>query len=909
MEKNNRISRFYHGFTTRYNVYFNGKENYDKAFNAQLKSTEENTTALLPVHPVSLSNGKTNNDYNRTIEKCQKAIKTHSIKTKKEFNGARSGPDYQAWLNEEEYNPFLHKAWLLMARAQFYKGDFEASQATFNYIIRHFRNLPNTVAEAQIWKARCLAEEGQLYETEDILRKIYKAGIHPTNSGIFQLVMADLLLKQKENTTAIPFLVKAIEVEKNKTQRYRLNFLLGQLYAEANEREKAFQAFEKVIKLSPPYEIEFSAQIKQTENMVGKNSTAILKKLSAMAQKSKYKSNADQLYYAIGNVYLTERDTSNALKNYVLAIEKSDKNINQKALAQVKAGDLFFIQKKYPEAQPCYGGALGALPKTHPDYDRISKRSEALDELIVHYQNVHLQDSLLALSKMSVEEQLRIANLIIDNIQKKEKAEKEAEEREKLKAENQAQNEMFNDNFDDKPRIAQKSAAINNDKSWYFYNTSAVAKGKAEFQSRWGSRKLEDNWRRRNKNSFAFADSNKDGNLAQANGDAQTQNQSGTVKDSSLSEKKIISDPKDPNFYLQQIPTTDEARQTSLEIVRDGLYNMALVYKNRLEDFKLAESTFNELVRRFPQTPQLPDMYYNMYLIGQQKGDNNMSELFKNRLITEFPKSEYALALSDPDYIKNYLKKKREAEDLYEQTYLAYLKNDTAFIRNAYKKALKEYPISKLNPKFAFLNALVYINQKNSRGFKKALQELLEKYPNADVTELAGNMITGLAQGKEISGENVSTDIWSKQVIATETKEVPKTIEAEFTIDPISPHFVLFAYPTDSTYNNRLMYDVAAFNFGNFAIRDFDFDMFPLQGIGLLRVKGFATLREVQIYKERLFGPKGIGHKLPAQLKTVLISEKNFESLLKGRTFSEYFEFYDKNIDKKQVKQTNKEIP
>jgi tetratricopeptide (TPR) repeat protein len=291
-----------------------------------------------------------------------------------------------------------------------------------------------------------------------------------------------------------------------------------------------------------------------------------------------------------------------------------------------------------------------------------------------------------------------------------------------------------------------------------------------------------------------------------------------------------------------------------------------------------------------------------MYMIGQQKPDNNMSELYKNKLISEFPKSEYALALSDPDYVNNYLKKRREVEDLYQLTYLAYLKNDTSSVRQAYQKALKDFPMSKLNAKFAFLNALVYINQKNNKGFKKALQELLEKYPNTDVTELAGSMMTGLALGKEISGEKVNTDIWSKRVIAAEVKEQTIVTEAEFTIDPISPHFVLFAYPTDSTYNNRLMYDVAAFNFSNFAIRDFDFDMFPLQGIGLLRVKGFATFSEVLIYKERLFGPKGIGHKLPTQLKTVLISEKNFNSLMKGRTFAEYFEFYNKNLDKKQDK-------
>ena len=46
----------------------------------------------------------------------------------------------------------------------------------------------------------------------------------------------------------------------------------------------------------------------------------------------------------------------------------------------------------------------------------------------------------------------------------------------------------------------------NGDDSWYFYNTATRNAGRTDFQKRWGSRKLENDWRRRNKSSFSFDD-------------------------------------------------------------------------------------------------------------------------------------------------------------------------------------------------------------------------------------------------------------------------------------------------------------------------------------------------------------------------------------------------------------------
>ena len=58
----------------------------------------------------------------------------------------------------------------------------------------------------------------------------------------------------------------------------------------------------------------------------------------------------------------------------------------------------------------------------------------------------------------------------------------------------------------DKNSQSNPALGMNTDKSRYFYNAMTKNAGKTEFQRRWGARKLEDDWRRRNMASFSFVD-------------------------------------------------------------------------------------------------------------------------------------------------------------------------------------------------------------------------------------------------------------------------------------------------------------------------------------------------------------------------------------------------------------------
>jgi tetratricopeptide (TPR) repeat protein len=107
--------------------------------------------------------------------------------------------------------------------------------------------------------------------------------------------------------------------------------------------------------------MEFAARIRQTEVFPGGNATKVIRRLQSMARSEKNVDYLDQVYYAIGNVYMSQQDTIRAIESYESAIEKSKRNGLDKAICQLRLGDIYFKQRAYEKAQPCFLGALTAL--------------------------------------------------------------------------------------------------------------------------------------------------------------------------------------------------------------------------------------------------------------------------------------------------------------------------------------------------------------------------------------------------------------------------------------------------------------------------------------------------------------------------------------------------------------------
>ncbi|MDR2499270.1 MAG: hypothetical protein LBD28_07505, partial [Tannerellaceae bacterium] len=234
--KNTKAHRAYHALNSRYNIYYNGKTSFDESLVAMEKGYKESYTEMILMHAVSAlpkDKPNTGGPFDRAIEKGNKAIKLHSIQTKPTRKpGWRNNPKLVAYYEQEEYNPFLKRCWMMVGEGQFYNGDFLQASSTFSYIARHYATDAQMVAAARIWQARCYAELDWLYEAEDILRKLDNQGLPPSERTHYDAAYAAYLLKNQQFEEAIPYLESAIKAKGSKLQRTRMKYLLGQLYAE-----------------------------------------------------------------------------------------------------------------------------------------------------------------------------------------------------------------------------------------------------------------------------------------------------------------------------------------------------------------------------------------------------------------------------------------------------------------------------------------------------------------------------------------------------------------------------------------------------------------------------------------------------------------------------------------------------
>ena len=891
-KKNTAASRNYQAFITRYNVYFNGDQHYRETLAEMERAYEDDFTApVLFMHPAEAYEVKSapqpSGSFTRSIEKAQKAIQLRTIKKKpKRKSGKGNDPDYKAWMKREEYNPFLHNAWMLMGRSQYYGGDFLGAASTFYYVSRHFTWLPQTVTEAQLWEARSYLAMGWLFEAETILGRVKEDELTSnTLKELYNFSEADLYIRSHDYERAIPALREALRYAKG-SQKSRLNFLLGQLLGRLGRNAEAYEAYGKAEKAASSYRAKFNSRIRQSEVFDGADITPEVKALRRMLRYGVNREYQDQIYYAIGNLYLSRRDTANAIANYVLAAENSTRNGLDKAISQVKLGGLYYDRQRYDLAQPCYAEGVAQLPETWPGLDSLRRRSDVLDELAVYTQNVMLNDSLLRLADMPEAERMKVVERIIDDLKKREKEEAEAAAREEYLAAHEGEGNL---NANNAPTAFQ----MNTDKSWYFYNQAARNAGRTEFQKKWGSRKLEDDWRRRNKTSFSmddFGTSDSDADDADATADGGETDGPGSGADEDKEAEERAADPHYPEYYLKQIPSTPEERVTANDIIQEGLYNSGLILKDKLEDFGGASLEWDRLNARYPDNVYRLDILYNRYLMAMRRGRADEGERWRLAILAEFPESSYAQAMSDPAYFDRLRAMNAEQESLYDKAYEDYLADRNADVHDAYAHMEATYPLSPLMPKFMFLHALAYVTDGNSGKFAETIRDLLQRYPDTDLTSMASAWLKGIGQGRALQsgGSNSRGMLWDVRLTNDSTATGGEAIE--FELAPDDPHYLVLLFPTDESAPAQLLYEVARHNFSTFVVRDFDLELMNFGPLGMLIVKGFDNDRELRHYRSLL--DRDGTFSMPAAVRPVEISRANFEKLLTGGgSFDDYFRF------------------
>ena len=879
-QKNTWATRSFHQTKTKYNIYFNGQISFDEGVEAIRDANEDDFSTILSLYPVSNHEAaqSATSHMDRTIEKCRKCIKLHSIKAqpkKINYEKRRTDPKYKAWLEQEEFNNQMGNAWLLLGKAEFHKGDFLGSISTFNYIARHYAHDKEMVAICQLWAARAYGEMGWLYEAEEVLSKVQQENIGRKNASLYAAVSADIMMKTERYKEAVPFIKIALPDEKKKGERPRFYYVLGQIYEMQKAQKEARNAFQQVLKMQPKSDMDFNARLKLAKLADDVNES--IKLLTKMAKLDKNKDRLDLIYGTLGNIFLERQDTAQALSYYEMAIEKSTKNGLDKAAVLVVAGDIYYEQRDYVKASPCYKEATQILSVEDSQYARIQRRSETLDQLVVEHTTVQLQDSLQRLAKLSEDEQLKVVDKIIADLIKAE--EEEAEKA--VQAAREAENNSG-------PRSVNTSNMLGGSGSgeWYFYNPQLMRSGQQTFRQQWGNRTLEDNWRRLSKAATSsFMDEIEDNSLT---------NDSIPADSTSTVTVQTETDNHKPEYYLQQIPKTEADFQRSNEQIANALYNLVYIYRDKVSDRLLSDEMFEDFLRRFPEDSRLLDLYYMQYLTALKDNRMEDAEEYKQDIIKRFPDSQEAYIVSQPDYFDRLRRMSAEQDSIYEATYNMYRRSDFTAVKQSKKYIEESYPLSPLMPRFLFLNAISVAKTDGQDAFIGELRDMVKRYPDSELAAMAKDMLALMGQGAEsqMGGEIASLQDRRSEEQQTEIQEEDTTVY--FSQDRIGTSYVVIVIPHNEQTLNTVLYEVALYNFSQFMIKDFDLKQIPMFGVGdcALQIAGFDSLDDAMWYEGMLKKNLDLMQVLNDHGATcICITQSNFDLIGKYFTLYEYLEW------------------
>ena len=832
---------------------FNGWESYKKGMSKLEDSHQDRYSNIIPVFIYHDKNevAAIGSEMDRSIAKGTKVISMHSITAKPELNEDRDITQKQReFYNKNEYNKWVSHAYLLMGKAHFHKHEFDKSRETFQYILSNYPD-DEPQFESRIWLARIAIESERFKEAENILAEIDKLEFLPKKlNPELEATRAALALEKEQYAQAIEHLTKALESVNSRYYRQRYNFILAQVYQKENNAAEASKYYQAVIKLNPPYEMTFNARINMAlsyeQGSVSKRD--IERQLEKMLRDDKNIEFQDQIYYAWGNLYRQEGDTQTAMEYYLKSSSVSVGNIEQKALTYLTIADMYYAKPDYIPAQAYYDSVVNVITPDYPNYSVIFAKSISLTNLVESIEMVTLQDSVQKLSYWSKED----LNYFIDDLIE---AEREREAEEKLRREQALLESTF---------ATQQQFELNTQgSSFYFYNPTAVNLGRQEFKRKWGARALEDNWRRKNKGTV---DPNTGFGVELADEISEGGGQTG------LTASKYSRE-----FYLANIPFTDSARQVSDLKIQNALYNMGEIYSEELKDYDKAKTAFEDLLRRFPTYHDRLQVYYKLYTIGKLTRDIDLVSLYQQKIINEFPESNYALALSDPEYFKRIEKQERREDELYENVYKAFDQGYYTKVVTQIDQALAEIPDGKYKNQYDYMRTISAGIGKDTVLFIDDLRKLISRYPGTEIAERSQLIITYL--------NTANPEAAKEQAI--------KQASSIYSPSPDEEHFVVVSLPKTSD-ENQLMFNIISFNIDNFAEENLRVKKTEIDKDILLNITSFENQEKAAEYYAKITMHKDLYRDVnPEGSQIFYISRSNSRILDRDKMLDQYLVFFE----------------
>ncbi len=872
-KKNTFTSRAYHNVTSRYNIYFNGREAFKAGYERIEDGFVEPYNDILPVFYYKDKNilSQAVGDMDLAIEKASKCIDKHSITAKPKQKAKATSQKHIDFYNKKEYNNWVDDSYLLMGNALFYQAKYYDAQKNFDFIISQYRKEP-IAFYAKLALARTKIELEQYESAKEIVEEIKLNPDLPEKLiGDVHAVYADVLIQQKLYDDAIAMLEIAIENTKRKKIRVRYTYILAQLYQEIGDGASAIKYYKEVENMGPDYDMAFNAKISQATAFddASGSSDDIIKLLNKLLNDEKNKEYKDQIYYALANIYYAEQSDRKALKYYLMSLQHSSSNTHQKAMSYLAIGKIYLTNKEYILAQPYFDSCMTLLPQDYRNYYELKSTSENLNALAVEHNTVVREDSLQRIAKMPEKERLKFIDKIIDKI-------KQAEEEQRLKEQIAIDNST----------LYKNEFGLNNQKmsgKWYFYNESAVSFGKSEFIRTWGDRKLEDNWRRSNKQTMAWSDGSED--------DFEDED--------SIAVEEPETNNKTRQHYLKDLPLTKDLLQESTDRIEKSLFAEGMVYYNNILDNPKAIETLENFIARFPKSEYTAIALYYLHVICKEEREFFKANTYKEQVISQFPESNYAKALTNPNFFKDVREQNKQLEKNYSNCYKSYIRSEYSNVTYIADQNIKKYPDEYLTPKFAFLSAMAKGKLYGVESLNSEMKKFVEKYPNAEAIPLAKKILEFLkrANTDEVTSEYVASVIQEQEYDSGSSSQEEKEL---YTLDESNNVTYVIAVKSEFVDINRIKFNMINYNLDYFTNFNFTTITKELDNrTSLLFISPFSSIQQSLNYYELVNYSEEVYDGVEKTFTDhFIISQKNLNTLLSEKDVDAYMDFfYDNYIE------------
>ena len=711
-------------------------------------------------------------------------------------------------------------------------------------------------SEGMLWLAKTYIERGKYSNAEYLLRKLSQSMVKKEVEREIPVAKSYLYMVQKEYDKAIPELRKAIDVSNDGKLKAIYAYIIAQLYQKKNDYANALSAFQEVKDHKGNFRMNFNADLNIEKNglLAGTESNELAsKKINKMLGEEKYSEFRDQIYFTLGEISLAQNNDKEALINFTLSIRNNLNNPPLKSEAYYYLGTLNFEKEEYVAAKYYYDSTLMSMNKLDERYSEVSLYTKNLSRIARNIETIELQDSLLFLSGLSQEKLDKLADMLV----LEQRAADEEVEINKSKGKT-SQPKMASG------RQNSRKRGFGNSK-FFAYNLAAKEKGANEFRKRWGDRKLEDNWRRLDSQSFNTFDD----------------------EDVEEEEEKEITD-AERKRALVDVPSTPASLEKANAAIEEALYDLGIAFRGAVKNYQKSVDALEKLVVRYPQSEKILDVYYYLYLSYSDLGNSSKAEYYKNRIIQEFPDSRFAKALQDPNYFASLKDENNSVELYYDNTYELFDNGEYINVKN--RIAESETLFGKenaMNAKFGLLSAMVTGAEEGKKGYIKGLQDVITRHPDTP-QQIRAQEIMRFLKGDSDAFEVV------------EIKEVDDI----FDLEENKLHYVaIIVYESSNEKFTDAKIAVSNFNKRYYRTKKLQISDIFLnrdEGSQIILIRKFKNMKESMDYydtveKNKVDYIKGT----EVAFDVYPITQRNYRKIISERSASKYRVFFQKNYKKK----------